>query len=541
MTQHLPGSGIADTLLPDPEDRIFESSSSSEGHSDIETEDEEPDPISTQTRLLSSLQQNLDELRTNVGELTQRYPHTRNTSQISSLTNQINSFTQRLSRIRQNNQSHVQDSAAEHPMDGMPRLMGPPAPRGFDENADNELNASLSNEDLEQRIARLRQEELTARATPMDRRHPDGYRSYMVILNRVVAQRERAEQERQRREGTTSLFGTREEVERQGDDYQSPLTNLFARTATAQREFNTLMSRHRELSSDLERTRQPDSTRQNRASYEFTARNFDHFSFGAPYPANSQLYRAHMERPRSDIDMAIPALTHASDPISSSPPYQFTAPSPDQDRPESRLWQRRQNDRLLSPQTMQGYPPRHFNPPSGSSDLHSHYDELARSRSHRRRLYGDRGLTESGLDTPTTAGATESSSSGESPTMHMSVHDQRLRDLMIQQQTARAQQRMAHIRATMLLEQQDHQEQQHQPSLDNDATRPEPVAEEAKMGIVASVGGVPIRFSHGRNETVPDLLIPLRVVQCVVRMSGKLYDVLLAKSCIITMENHANQ
>ncbi|KAL8716406.1 MAG: hypothetical protein Q9220_000313 [cf. Caloplaca sp. 1 TL-2023] len=503
MTQYTPGSDTAAAPLPDPEDRLFDSSSSSAAPSDTESDDVEYDPRSTQTRLLSNLQHNLDELRTNVGELTQRYPHTRNTSQISNLTSQINSFTQRLTRIRQNNLSHVQDFAREQTMDGMPRHDVPPGPPGFDQNADNDINASLSNGDLERRIDRLRQEELTHRATSTIRRHPEGgHRFHMTILDRMVAQRQRAEQELQRREGAASVFGTREEVDRQGDDYQSPLRSLFARTAETQRDFNTLMTRQREISSDLERNMQPGTPRQHRVSSEFTTSGFNQSRIDVSHAAALPLQRNIYEHPPSGsfaaniistltigwtnhgstgMNMARPPSNGASDPTFSSPPNYFAVPSSDEDRPETRLWQRRRSELLLSPQTMQGHPPRHFYPPSIGMDGQSPHDASMRSSSIRRRFDAYRGVMEHGQDTPTTAGAIESGSSGESPMPRMSVHDQRMQNLMAEQQAARMHHRMAEMRAMMLREQRDPQGQQHQPSLDNDASRPDPVEEEAKM------------------------------------------------------------
>ncbi|KAL8906940.1 MAG: hypothetical protein Q9207_001694 [Kuettlingeria erythrocarpa] len=102
-------SQLANTTHIEPEDRIFDSSNSS-SPVNSDSEDSHADNISARQRLLLNLQQNLDDVRANVLELTQRTPGVQNASQVSSVTSQINAITRRLTRIRQQSPSGPQDN-----------------------------------------------------------------------------------------------------------------------------------------------------------------------------------------------------------------------------------------------------------------------------------------------------------------------------------------------------------------------------------------------------------------------------------------------
>ncbi|KAL8750115.1 MAG: hypothetical protein Q9199_007279 [Rusavskia elegans] len=117
----------------DPEERIFDSSSTSESAFDSDPEGSQDNTAAAQ-HLLRELRQNLDDLRANVIELTQRIPRHRASPQVSTISSQLNSITRSLGTIRQQDNSNTQQLAAAQVMD-RPDLRIPP--RG--EEGDDEL------------------------------------------------------------------------------------------------------------------------------------------------------------------------------------------------------------------------------------------------------------------------------------------------------------------------------------------------------------------------------------------------------------------
>lgn len=189
-----------DTPYIDPDDRIFDSSNpASPINSD--SEDSEADSTSARQRLLSNLQQNLDEVRANVLELTQRTPGAQNASQVSSVTNQINAITRRLTRIRQQTSSGVQNN---------PQSMGSPFrnPHGYatvgpyDLNWDSlhashgeELLKVIDDDVLRQLVLGLSRDESIARAAIVRLGDSNDRESVLSNLETIAIRRQRATQE----------------------------------------------------------------------------------------------------------------------------------------------------------------------------------------------------------------------------------------------------------------------------------------------------------------------------------------------------------
>ncbi|KAL8654677.1 MAG: hypothetical protein Q9210_001367 [Variospora velana] len=236
----------------DPEDRIFDSPSSSVSSVESDTEDYEDDIIPARQQLLSTLQESLDDIRANVLELTQRTPEPRNDSQVSAVTDQINSISGRITRIRQQNLAHLQhqQNASINPTMSSPR-QNPTSPNpAVEENGDVSLATSRSahnyfigDEALRRQVMALNREESVARATILAPEESSGGREAAIShLNHVTRQRRQAEQERARREHLPHLYGTLEE--RQGAEDPSPIASLFARQVPTQPEPQDYVTRY---------------------------------------------------------------------------------------------------------------------------------------------------------------------------------------------------------------------------------------------------------------------------------------------------------
>ncbi|KAL8761057.1 MAG: hypothetical protein Q9184_002793 [Pyrenodesmia sp. 2 TL-2023] len=193
-------SHATDTAYIDPDDRIFESSNpASPLNSD--SEDSQADSVSARQRLLSNLQQNLDEVRANVLELTQRTPGAQNVSQVSSVTSQINAITRRLTRIRQQTSSGLQNNSQS--------MSGPfRNPRGYatvgsyDLNWDylhashgEELLKVIDDDVLRQLVLGLSRDESIARAAIVRLGDSNDRESVLSNLETIATRRQRATQE----------------------------------------------------------------------------------------------------------------------------------------------------------------------------------------------------------------------------------------------------------------------------------------------------------------------------------------------------------
>ncbi|KAI4087834.1 MAG: hypothetical protein LQ344_006526 [Seirophora lacunosa] len=236
----------------DPEDRIFDSPSSSASSVDSYTEDHEVDTVPARQQLFSNLQESLDDIRANVLELTQRTPEARNSSQVLAVTDQINSISGRITRIRQQNLArlqHQQNTPFNWTLSS-PRQDSTDADPAVEENGDVSLAASrtarnylISDEALRQHIMALNREESEARATILASEELLGGREAAVShLNSITRQRQQAEQERARRERLSHMFGTL--GDRQGAEERNPITSLFARQVPNQPEPQDYLTRY---------------------------------------------------------------------------------------------------------------------------------------------------------------------------------------------------------------------------------------------------------------------------------------------------------
>ncbi|KAL8831622.1 MAG: hypothetical protein Q9170_005210 [Blastenia crenularia] len=183
----------------DPDDRIFDSSSDSTSPSASDTEIQEEDTTAARQQLLSELQQNLDEVRASVLELTQRTPHARSASQVSSLTSQINAITRRLTTLRRQNIPHLQEISATQIMSSPPQNRNGHSSssryHGLGHEMEVENTLTLADEALQQRPARLTHEESEA---PGSMRIPEGWSnehqsSNLTMYNRYIQRRREAE------------------------------------------------------------------------------------------------------------------------------------------------------------------------------------------------------------------------------------------------------------------------------------------------------------------------------------------------------------
>ncbi|KAL8641374.1 MAG: hypothetical protein Q9228_001805 [Teloschistes exilis] len=118
----------------------------------------------------------------------------------------------------------------------------------------NQNNRTLNDEDLQRRIDTLREEADRNRAQSYltDR---VAHEAYSVNAYRIRSQLQRAEQERSRRAGPVPIFGTREEVDRQGPAYESPLSSLFRQDMPAPHDVSDVARQHRNRAADNPWTR----------------------------------------------------------------------------------------------------------------------------------------------------------------------------------------------------------------------------------------------------------------------------------------------
>ncbi|CAO1596765.1 hypothetical protein XANCAGTX0491_000596 [Xanthoria calcicola] len=100
----------------DPEDRIFDTWSTSDSAFDSDPDDSQDDTTAAQ-HLLRVLRQNLEDLRANVIELTQRDPRHRASSQVSTVSSELNSITRSLGSMRQQHNPNTYQLAAAQAMD----------------------------------------------------------------------------------------------------------------------------------------------------------------------------------------------------------------------------------------------------------------------------------------------------------------------------------------------------------------------------------------------------------------------------------------
>ncbi|KAL8814387.1 MAG: hypothetical protein Q9223_006385 [Gallowayella weberi] len=224
----------------DPEDRIFDSSSNPESPEASDNSDNEDSPRSAQQELLSNLEQNIEDIRANVIQLTRRIPQYRDSSQVSTISRQLSSVTRNLAAVRRHRHPHPQQHPIRQAMEdhrstggnhyGERHLLG------FDSSAHSLTTQEirhLNDEELQQRIGQIqnrisRTSEINSvRGGPL---RPLDHESYFTRVRLL----EQAMQEQAHRRFMASAFGNREGVERHRLNFSSPPTSLLARSAPGQ-------------------------------------------------------------------------------------------------------------------------------------------------------------------------------------------------------------------------------------------------------------------------------------------------------------------
>ena len=222
----------ADIPTIDPEDIIFDNNSDSENP-----------PRSSALRQERSSEELLNVLQVTLQELRERSQQISNLSQLPRLRAQLHDISQQFSRLHRPARIRSSAPAARGIMDHPNRAATNPFPLPPDPRAthpgyiNNPLGVTthnpggLSNVEYQeiltqQRLARDAQ----------DRRERQEARWGGAAELGASLQRRRLEQEERQRGGMASVFGTREEVERQGADYQSPLSTLFRWDHNAERQ-----------------------------------------------------------------------------------------------------------------------------------------------------------------------------------------------------------------------------------------------------------------------------------------------------------------
>lgn len=230
------------TTTTDPEDQIFDSSSDSETSQNHNREEhQEPRWVGLHDQL-RDLRRNIDDLRDLASTVIRTNPSADTRSQTSDLLDQIALLHRQLAGMEQQYSTQLQNfwsgQTAEAGATTDDNSNASNAIDNLQPSNNSQTNRTLNDEDLQRRIDILRQEASSVRARSYftDRLTHETYR--------IQAQLQRAEHERSRRAGPVPIFGTREEVERQGPAYQSPLTSLFRQQMPSQNDVSDTAHQH---------------------------------------------------------------------------------------------------------------------------------------------------------------------------------------------------------------------------------------------------------------------------------------------------------
>ncbi|KAL8666044.1 MAG: hypothetical protein Q9202_001781 [Teloschistes flavicans] len=406
----------------------------------------------------------------------------------------------------------------------------------------SQTNRTLNDEDLQRRIDILRQEASSVRARShfTDRLTHETYR--------IQAQLQRAEHERSRRAGPVPVFGTREEVERQGPAYQSPLTSLFRQQMPSQNAVSDTGHQHSNgAAAGSHHTPasnpwlNPSVTETQRGSsggerVEARRHHSDVAAGQSGAPPNGLTDPSH-------LNTSTAFLHHLRTQNTLQQRYQST----DQNDASRPIWRpgNRTGDTFASATPPQNY--------FSSSNL-GHELEGAQEDAYGtgiRRIPNHRRHPGHGVSSPASPQATSGTNDGTSFEelffrMHAPPSSIQPRPLTSQQSFEReAAHRAAalrqyreidefHIRQVRFMQEQRERDQRPAPSLDNDTTRPEPLSEDAKMvkmeckicfgqATAACANGVAINFSLEPLETALALLIVPPFAPCVAGRLRLLY------------------
>ncbi|KAI4199950.1 MAG: hypothetical protein LQ350_004302 [Teloschistes chrysophthalmus] len=232
----------------DPEDRIFDSSSDSGTSQNHNREDHQEPRWAHLHDQVRDLRRNIDDLRHLASGVNRTTPSANTRSQTSDLLEEFALLRRQLAGMEQQYSDQLQDlwssqtvedgattddnSNTPDPIHNLQSLHG------------NQANRTLNDGDLQRRIDTLREEADRNRLQSylIDRA---AHEPYSVNAHRVRAQLQRAEHERLRRAGPVPVFGTREEVDRQGPAYESPLSSLFRQEMPAPYDASDVTRQHR--------------------------------------------------------------------------------------------------------------------------------------------------------------------------------------------------------------------------------------------------------------------------------------------------------
>ncbi|KAL8968224.1 MAG: hypothetical protein Q9183_002565 [Haloplaca sp. 2 TL-2023] len=232
-----PGVDAENSILDD-------SSSESSDQSDLEDPQESFDgsdsdnsriaALRSPEDLVPNLQQNVDALGGMIAEVTRRSALRRATLQLSSVSNQIASITQQLTSTWQPNRDNLQNQPTSQAMDSDPNQNGgssipPSSTNRISRHIGQQVSQSQSDQTPQYQYifappayldaATEDSDSLSSSETPS--LHSRNFARIAHPSSRQVQREER------QRHQAAPVFGTREEVERLGTAYQSPLASLF--------------------------------------------------------------------------------------------------------------------------------------------------------------------------------------------------------------------------------------------------------------------------------------------------------------------------
>ena len=229
----------------DAEDSIFDDSSSeSSNQSDLEDPQESFEgsdsdnshiaALRSPEDLVPNLQQNVDALSGMIAEVTRRSALRRATLQLSSVSNQIASITQQLTSTWQSNRDNLQNQPTGQAMDSTPNQNGdssipPSSTSRISRHIGHQVSQSQSEQNPQYQYLPAPPAYLDAAIEDSDSLSNSETSSLHSrdFVRIVHTSSRRAQREQRRRQEAAPVFGTREEVERLGTAYQSPLASLF--------------------------------------------------------------------------------------------------------------------------------------------------------------------------------------------------------------------------------------------------------------------------------------------------------------------------
>ncbi|KAL8738715.1 MAG: hypothetical protein Q9181_000537 [Wetmoreana brouardii] len=451
---------------------------------------------------LRYLQQENPELGAQFNELIPTSPRHRNPSHASNLTRQINGTRRQLSARtarRRQNPIPVQNSFAAHTMNTPASNGGRSTPLHYFAGPNQTFTQQEATaEGLRQRVDDLRRELASLRAAPGDPGNFNASRAYSARLNRIISQLRLAEHQLNHGGELTNPFESPEEAVRQGAALQSWRSSLFRDQAPSHTYAPGTLNRTAETTAAANRQMQESNASMGTTPH--TPRG--ETSSGESGEVHRQPSAEETSRP--SVEAQIESILRR--PIQSESPPDFWRPPGQRQRPSSAggiidesdqspgIWTRARPRGSQHPSDTPSY----FAPHTSLELLSPQGDPTGSGRGYRS---GYRTLSGHRLAAPSTPGAADTTASNpwmaprylgastpaqsqppfEQMTPEQAASTSRYPELS-QNMMFHEAQRVAQARAGFLEAQRRAQRvQRPQASLDNDATRPEPIAEEAKM------------------------------------------------------------